>query len=70
MNKPVNQLPDIDSIEALTIEGQIVSIQYRSAADAWHSISMTLPNAQYLLSLLTGLPDADRILQRAKDFRA
>lgn len=70
MTIPVTQLPDCDSFEGMSISGQIVDIQYRNAvADAWYGISMTLPNAQFLLSLLSDLPDADQIFQRAREFR-
>lgn len=70
MSEPVKRLPDVDSIKGMGIEGAIIKIQYQNARDeSWYELSMTLPNAQFLLSMLSDLPDADRIFQNAREFR-
>ncbi|MGQ0429644.1 MAG: hypothetical protein ACT4UQ_06915 [Gammaproteobacteria bacterium] len=70
MNAPFAQLPDCDSIKGLALEGSIVHVQYEQSSGACYQISMTLPNALYLLSLLSNLPDADHTLEQARKFRA
>ena len=62
-------LPDCDSIDGAAVRGPIVEIQYRKASGERYSLSMTVPNAQYLLSLLCVLPDADRLYELAKASR-
>lgn len=70
MTSEIKKLPDVDSVRGVNVFGGIVEIQYQNAAsDDWYSLSMTLPNAQFLLSALSDLPDADQIFQRARDFR-
>ena len=67
---PVKQLPDVDTIHGVQLDGQIFSIQYQNAlSESWFDLSMSLENAQLLLVRLADLPDADRIFQRAREFR-
>jgi hypothetical protein len=65
----LKKLPDVDSMRGMNITGEIVELQYSNASGEWYALSMTLPNAHYLLSLLSNLPGAETVWERAKEFR-
>ena len=67
---PVQHLPDVDNLIGMSMTGQIVKLEYRNAsAEPPYAISMSLGNAQHLLSMLSDLPNADEVFRKARELR-